>query len=108
MKSLDKYLSLLIRPKGNFFTMGGMLFVFASFLNPQCQKIKKNIEFQYNINHPDKEFILDKNLSEVSGLSFISPTEVALIQDESGSIFIFDLKKKATTNKIRFFKKGGL
>ena len=106
MKSIDKCLSFLFRPKGNFFSMAGMLLVFASFLNPQCQKIKKNIEFPYNINHPDKEYVLDKNLSEVSGLSFISPTEVALIQDELGSIFIFDLEKNATTKQIHFSKKG--
>jgi uncharacterized protein YjiK len=106
MKSLDNFLSFLFKPTGNFFSMGGMLLVFASFLNPQCQKIKKNIEFPYNINHPDKEYVLDKNLAEVSGLSFISPTEVALIQDELGSIFIYDLNKHATTKKIPFSKKG--
>jgi hypothetical protein len=86
--------------------MGGLLFFLGVVLNPQCKKIKENIEFPYNLTKPETEFILDKNLSEVSGLSFISDHEVALIQDEIGSIFFYDLNKKATTRKVTFSKRG--
>ena len=86
--------------------MGGLLFFLGVIINPQCRKIKENFEFPYNIAKPDREIILDKMLTEVSGLSFISETEVALIQDEIGSIFYFDLEKKSITRKIAFSKKG--
>jgi len=96
----------VFKPRRNFYTMGGMFFFLSVIFNPQCRKIKENIEFPYNMTKPDKEFVLGKNLSEVSGLSFITEEEVALIQDEIGSIFFFDLEKNAITNKITFSKKG--
>jgi len=96
----------MFNPGQNLYTMSWMLLFLAAFIDPKCQKIKSNIEFPYNLSHADEEFLLDKNLSEVSGLSFISDKEVALIQDEAGSIFYFDLEKKAITKKINFSKKG--
>jgi len=97
---------MISRPGRNLYSMGWMLLFLAAFIDPNCQKIKGNIEFPYNIKEPDEEFILDKNLTEVSGLSFISEKEVALIQDEIGSIFYYNIEKKAITRKITFSKKG--
>jgi uncharacterized protein YjiK len=105
MKSIINILKSF-KPTRRFYTMGGLLLFFGIALNPQCRKIKENIEFPYDLTKPDNEFVLEKSLAEVSGLSFITDDEVALIQDEIGSIFLFDLKKNAITKTIAFSKKG--
>ena len=102
MKSFVRFILQAFKPRRNFYTMGGMFFFLSVIFDPQCSKIKESIEFPYNLSKPDREFVLNKNLAEVSGLSFITEEEVALIQDEIGSIFFFDLKKNAITNEITF------
>jgi uncharacterized protein YjiK len=106
MISIASYILNAYKPRRKFYSLGGMLLLLGVFVNPQCRKIKENIEFPYNITKPDKEMKLDKMLTEVSGLSFISETEVALIQDEIGSIFFYDIEKNTITKKITFDKKG--
>jgi len=106
MKSIASYISYAYKPRRKFYSMGGMLLLIGVLMNPQCKKIKEKIEFPYNLAKPDREIHLDKMLSEVSGLSFISETEVALIQDEIGSIFFYDIEKNTIIKKITFAKKG--
>lgn len=85
--------------------------VLLLFLNPllflQCNKaIPLQVSFPYNVHKPDQKYVLEQKLAEVSGLSFMSDHEVALIQDEAGSIFIYDLNKNTVTRKIHFSGKG--
>ncbi|MFI5219939.1 MAG: SdiA-regulated domain-containing protein [Bacteroidia bacterium] len=63
-------------------------------------------DLPYKLTQPSKEYILQHKLTEVSGLSFISDTEVALIEDEDGTIFYFNLEKGVITRKISFGKDG--
>jgi uncharacterized protein YjiK len=45
-------------------------------------------------------------LNELSGVSWISDHEVACIQDEDGYIFIYDLKQRKISQKIKFADAG--
>ena len=53
-----------------------------------------------------KIYALPSNLKEVSGLTFDKDGNIAMVQDELGSIFIYDIKKKKITKEIKFAKKG--
>lgn len=74
-----------------------------------CSK-KKNADddfvLKYDLKHPDKEMKLKHQLTEVSGLSFVSDSVVALIEDENGYIFNYNLNSEEIVNKISFGKDG--
>ena len=48
-----------------------------------------NHDLPYDIKSPSEKYVLDSKLKEVSGLSFVSDKEVALIEDENGTIFFY-------------------
>lgn len=60
----------------------------------------------YDLNQPTRQMILPHFLMEASGLTDVSTTEVALVQDESGSFFIYDLKKRKVTKSVAFGPPG--
>jgi len=90
-----------------FYSLGFTLFFVISVFISKCNlPIDKDKRFPYVIYKPDNKYVLQHKLTEVSGLSFISDREVALIEDESGSVFIYDLGKNVVERKITFDKKG--
>jgi uncharacterized protein YjiK len=52
------------------------------------------------------EWIMPKELNEISGISFVDDHTLACVQDEKGIIFLYDLKKSEITKRIPFAKKG--
>ena len=66
----------------------------------------KNHDLPYAIKSPSAKYVLEHKLNEVSGLSFVSEKEVALIEDENGSIFYYDFITKKITRTILFAKDG--
>jgi hypothetical protein len=93
--------------KNKFYSVVIFLLAGLLFINPMCKTpLKELTRFPYKIRKPDHKYVLEQKLAEVSGLSFISDNEVALIQDEIGSLFIYNLEKNAITKKITFSKKG--
>ncbi len=90
----------------NFYSLGFIVLVFNISLSQCKNQIAQKLQFPYVISKPDEKFVLQKKLAEVSGLSFINNDEVALIDDEKGSIFFYDLKKAVTTREIPFAKDG--
>lgn len=60
----------------------------------------------YKINHPDQTFFLPDTLHEVSGITMISDTEIACIQDENGIVFFYDVEKKKLKRQFRFGPDG--
>jgi hypothetical protein len=56
----------------------------------------------YNLSSPDKKFILPDQLREVSGVTIIDSVTVALIQDEQGIIFFFDIRENRIKSQIIF------
>jgi hypothetical protein len=84
-----------------------LIFLFLLPLRNGLDKnpVKENIE-GYNLSSPDKTFILPYELSEVSGVTFLDSVTVAMIQDEFGIIFIFDLSEKRIKSQVFFAGKG--
>jgi uncharacterized protein YjiK len=52
------------------------------------------------------EWIMPKELNEISGISFIDDHTLACVQDEKGIIFLYDLKRSIVTKRIDFAGKG--
>jgi hypothetical protein len=60
----------------------------------------------YALERPDETLELPKVLREVSGLTDVSDVEVACVQDEEGTIFIYHLDEKRIVAKIPFAGAG--
>ena len=60
----------------------------------------------YDLNRPTFKDKLPGKLREVSGVTAVSASEVACVQDEDGIVFIYDLDKKDVVRKIHFGRKG--
>lgn len=55
---------------------------------------------------PSAQWQLPSELLEVSGIALVNNDLMACVQDEEGSIFFYDLNKKAITRKIEFAGRG--
>jgi uncharacterized protein YjiK len=81
-----------------------------------CSKNKKNktkcflsenySNFPYSLNSPSETFVLDKELREISGLSFQKGNKLLCINDEQGSIFQYDILKNQIVDRVKFGKSG--
>ncbi len=60
----------------------------------------------YQLDQPDARLTLPPELAEVSGLTNLSDREVACVQDEEGTIFVYDLSRQQVTRKFRFGEPG--
>ncbi|MCE3280799.1 MAG: hypothetical protein K0S44_2990 [Bacteroidetes bacterium] len=56
--------------------------------------------------HDKKEWIMPKELNEISGISFVDEDLLACVQDEKGTIYLFDLERNLITKRIKFSGKG--
>jgi uncharacterized protein YjiK len=52
------------------------------------------------------EWIMPKELNEISGISFIDDNMLACVQDETGIIFLYNLKEAEIIERIPFAGKG--
>jgi len=81
-----------------------------------CSKNKKNKQkcflcedyshVPYTLNHPSATYVLDNQLREISGLTYLSENKLLCVNDEHGSVFEYDLKERAISKKVKFAKKG--
>lgn len=60
----------------------------------------------YAFAEPTQVDTLPRALDEASGLTDVSASEVALVQDEKGVIFVYDLRKRSVIERIRFGPSG--
>ena len=60
----------------------------------------------YALAKPDVQLTLPAQLQEVSGVTALSDSEVACVQDEEGAIFVYDLGQRRVTRQIRFGPPG--
>jgi hypothetical protein len=63
-------------------------------------------DLPYNIQSPDKVFILPSKLNEISGIAAVTDNIIACIADEKGIVYFYNLSSNAVVNKIRFADKG--
>lgn len=68
-----------------------LLTVFYSYCS--INNIKSAV-FEYNLSKPTKSFVLPVALNEISGITTLGQNEIACVQDEIGTIFIYDLTKE--------------
>lgn len=97
----------MIPGKNAFYSINFILLLICSSLILRCTNpLSSENNIPYEFRSPEKKYLLQSRLAEVSGLSFVSDEEVALIQDEDGKIFYFNLEKNAVTRQIWFAKDG--
>lgn len=61
-----------------------------------------NFNFKYDIKQPVKKWKLNKDLVEISGLSYINDSLLACNQDEKGIVYIFNTNKGKIVHKTIF------
>ncbi|HUM48248.1 MAG TPA: SdiA-regulated domain-containing protein [Chitinophagales bacterium] len=57
---------------------------------------------EYQLDRPDKKYVLPEILNEVSGLTDIDVNNIACVQDELGIIFIYHLPDQTISNQYHF------
>jgi len=77
------------------------LFFFFLTLVVQAQK-----GIPYDLKNPIDILSLQKYLEEVSGLTYYSKEVLAMLNDEKGNLYLYDLRQKEIINKARFKGKG--
>jgi len=60
----------------------------------------------YNLKKEDLSIVLPPELREISGLTIIDSKTLACVQDEEGTVFIYDLKTLQIKHKIHFAGPG--
>ncbi len=66
----------------------------------------ENSEIYYRLKDPDNKYVLPYALSEVSGLSFMGPRSLMMVEDENGKVYEYDLHNREVLNGIRFEDPG--
>lgn len=62
--------------------------------------------FPYDLSQPQKSISLPEKLTEISGLTYVSPGKLAVVQDEKAHIYQFDLEKEKIITDSDFGKSG--
>lgn len=73
-----------------------------------CLPKKKSKEYtlRYDISKPNRKMEMLQNLKEISGLSFYKENQLACVNDEKGSVFIYDLQLQKVVETIDIGKNG--
>jgi len=76
-----------------------LFFLLFSFIPFESNSQNK---FPYNLNNPTSRYELPEILNEVSGLTDIDSVHIACVQDEIGTIFIYNFLKGEIVSKHKF------
>lgn len=85
---------------------GGLLLFAAVFfytLRGEAEKYRSKISSAVKV---EKTWKLPALLKEVSGIAFLPPNKIACVQDERGSIFIYNLETSKIEKEVKFAGKG--
>ncbi len=63
---------------------------------------KDNLCGRFDLNHPAELIKLPAKLKEISGITFLSKNKIACVQDEKGTVFIYDIRKDKLKESIDF------
>ncbi|WP_035916751.1 SdiA-regulated domain-containing protein [Flavimarina sp. Hel_I_48] len=84
-------------------TLTAVVIITAFTFKGKGNKMPQETQNDYTIHN---SWQLPEILNEVSGIVWLSEETMACVQDEDGVIFIYDLKDKKITNKIKFAGPG--
>ncbi|OEK02977.1 hypothetical protein BFP97_16250 [Roseivirga sp. 4D4] len=62
--------------------------------------------FAYDLMDPDEIYILPEYLEEVSALSFYEDNQLAMLNDEQGRMYVYDLESRKVVHRVRFHGDG--
>lgn len=88
------------------FITGGLLLialVFVYTFKGEAKKYRSGISQSVEI---EKTWHLPRILREVSGIAFLEPDKIIAVQDERGSIFIYNLETSTLEKEIEFAGRG--
>ncbi len=74
-----------------------------------CTQPTTNISdgrFTYLLSQPTQRWKLDKKLEEISGLTYVNERQLAAVDDEKGSVFLFDTQEGEIIEEVKFGKNG--
>ncbi|MBK9193274.1 MAG: SdiA-regulated domain-containing protein [Crocinitomicaceae bacterium] len=80
--------------------------VVIGFITFSAGEEVKQFSTNYDFNNPDLKIELPDELYEISGLTDVSYDQIACVQDEKGSIFIFDFLAGRIEQEIVFSDAG--
>ncbi len=60
----------------------------------------------YDFFNPEKSYEMPDILREISGIALAGPHQIFCVQDELGTVFQYDLQKRAITREIKFTNEG--
>lgn len=80
------------------------IFIFIAILS--TTNCFSQFKLNYNLNQPSKKTFLPQILHEISGIVAIDSLKIACIQDEIGSVYIFNLSTNKIENEIKFSING--
>lgn len=62
--------------------------------------------FAYDLKKPNEVHILPEYLEEVSGLSYYATNQLAMLNDEKGRMYVYDLNSREVIHRVRFHGNG--
>ena len=65
-----------------------------------------NDDVTYHLHQPDRTAALSKELDEASGLAYVTPNTLAMVNDEEGEIYLWDTQTDKIIEEIDFGKDG--
>lgn len=80
------------------------LLVFACL--PKKEAKDKEYILRYDIGKPNGKMEMPKDLKEISGLSFYKDNQLACVNDEKGTVFIYNLASQEVVETIDIGKNG--
>lgn len=68
--------------------------------------LNEDYSFPYSIYSADKEYVLESDLREISGLTYNNEKSLLCVNDEKGIVYKYHLEKEKITKKYKFEKSG--
>ncbi|MCC8360324.1 SdiA-regulated domain-containing protein [Salinimicrobium sediminilitoris] len=99
MKRIGHNKTVILITSGLLLFAAGFLFTFKG----EAERYRSGISTAVKVEETWK---LPSLLKEVSGIAFLEPGKIACVQDERGSIFIYNLKESTIEKEIKFAGKG--
>ena len=81
-------------------------FITSIALLISCSTVFAQQPINYDLESPEEVFLLPEYLEEVSALSLYAPNQLAMLNDEHGRMYVYDIVEKRIVHRVRFEGKG--